>query len=339
MTVKSSGYETIRSGDTTLFYINRSGLPLTEQIKDRMWDFCKEQYPNNETEIQNIKNAKEYLPIIVPDPPYHIANNVRYTIHEKLQQIQNYVQRLEYNYTGMQFFDIQSKRPVNYLMDIARYIMTESLPIKCFEAFIICLYLTTGITGLDRFNISFKSRFNGTVYRHVILGLKYHQNYGSLGVSRRKDLMYKPLKYDKLSALIDDFILAYKKYGHDVLKVKIGLPIVHDLKSFQTIIWKAIIVSPTKTDKIDYSKEIDKNTRIWRQMNMYETFKSIPSASTVQPMGTTITAAGVAQPNRLSYVKPPLLSATVTTTKNPSRSICRFVNIDEQKNIPCAIRV
>ena len=102
--------------------------------------------------------------------------------------------------------------------------MTESLPIKCFEAFLIATYLTTGIIGLERFNISFKTRFNSIIYRHIVLGVKYGPNYGALGLSRRTDLAYKPLngKYDRLSTLVDDFIQAYRNYGHTVLRVKIG---------------------------------------------------------------------------------------------------------------------
>lgn len=56
-----------------------------------------------------------------PDPPYHIATSTRLAVTEKLQQIQNYIQRLEYNYTGMQFFDLNPNRSIYGLMDKARY--------------------------------------------------------------------------------------------------------------------------------------------------------------------------------------------------------------------------
>jgi hypothetical protein len=55
------------------------------------------------------------------DPPYHVATNSRLKIHEKLKLIQNYIQRLEYNYTGMQFFDLNAARPLCGLMDTARH--------------------------------------------------------------------------------------------------------------------------------------------------------------------------------------------------------------------------
>ena len=60
---------------------------------------------------------------------------------------------------------------------------------------ILSRYLTNGIPGLDRFMVSFKSVFMGCTYRHVVLGVYYCGLYGALGMSRRKDLMYKKLKY------------------------------------------------------------------------------------------------------------------------------------------------
>jgi hypothetical protein len=178
--------------------------------------------------------------------------------------------------------------------------MTESLPIKCFEAFLIALYLTTGIIGLDRFNISFKTRFNSIIYRHVILGVKYGQSYGALGLSRRSDLSYKPLneKYNRLSILIGDFVNAYQTYGHTILRIKIGLPIIHDLKSFLTINWTALVIQPNKTDRSEYDRELDKIVRIWREIDVHMTYRSIvPLASLIQPTGTLITTASL--PNRI----------------------------------------
>ena len=81
------------------------------------------------------------------------------------------------------------------LMENAREMIAECLPIKCLEAVILALYLTAPLTNLQRFTISFKSYFNGLYYRHVLLGVSNNSNYGALGMSRRKNLMYKSLKY------------------------------------------------------------------------------------------------------------------------------------------------
>ncbi|CAF3770877.1 unnamed protein product [Rotaria socialis] len=343
----SCGYEPMRSGTTILCYINRDGLPLSDRCTERMWSFCMEQYAKNVTDIEILRNQIDnYPPVTHPDPPYHIATSTRLTVAEKLQQIQNYIQRLEYNYTGMQFFYVNPNRSIYGLMDKARYIMTESLPIKCFEAFLIGLYLTTGIVGLDRFNISFKTRFNSVVYRHVILGVKFGQIYGAVGISRRSDLAYKPLNgsYDSLSKLIDDFIGAYRNYGHTVLRVKIGLPIVHDLKSFVTINWKALSILPSKTSKSDYDRELDKITRTWRQLDMHMNYRSVvPLASLVKPACTLITSPSV--PTRLQSVSirqnrgASLNCRQSALSKTPTTIIHEENSTDKDQAVSYAIRV
>lgn len=225
--------------------------------------------------------------------------------------------------------------------------MTEALPIKCLEAFLIGLYLTTGINSLERFNISFKTRFNSIIYRHVVLGLKHGQAYGAIGLSRRTDLSFKPLdgRFERLSSLVGDYIQAYKNYGHTVLRVKIGLPVVHDLKSFLTINWKAIVIHPNKTERYDYDKELDKVVRVWRQMYTYTTYRAtVPSASIIQPTGNLITAASL--PNRLQTInfrqnraessncRRSVIDKTyIRTTKNESSSPTR------DQSVPYVIRV
>lgn len=314
-------------------------------------------------EIRTIRDTVvNYPPKPCPDPPYHIATSSRLKVPEKLQQIQNYIQRLEYNYTGMQFFELNPNRALYGLMDTTRQMyvlsradridsqvrccrMKESLPIKCFEGFLIALYLTTGIIGLDRFNISFKTRFNSIVYRHVVLGVKYQQYYGALGLSRREDLAFKPLEknYEQLSDLVDDFIGAYERYGHKVLRVRIGLPIIHDLKSFLTINWRVLDVLPSKTMKSDYERELNKIVRIWRQVDMHMTYRSVVSlTSLTQPTGTLITAASMA--NRLQPIsfrsnrEPPATCRQAAARTTPT--VTGEDQSDEKERVaPFAIRV
>ena len=92
------------------------------------------------------------------------------------------------------------------LMDTAKEMIKEALPIKCLEAVILGLfvlynnmhvltlnkktiiiyictninlnlnssYLTNNLTGLDRFPLSFRTVFQGHEHRHVVLALFYH---------------------------------------------------------------------------------------------------------------------------------------------------------------------
>lgn len=205
--------------------------------------------------------------------------------------------------------------------------MTESLPIKCFEAFLLAIYLTTGILGLDRFNISFKTSFNSTIYRHVVLGLKFGSNYGAIGLSRRSNLAYKPLngQYDRLSLLIDDFVRSYRSLGHQILRISIGLPVVHDLRSFLTINWQALVIEPEEKSKNHYDRELDRIVRIWRQIDVHLTYRSIgPMSSVIQPRGTLITAASFSTPN---------FSRRIPTTTN------RKTKKDDDPSSVYAIRV
>jgi hypothetical protein len=165
-------------------------------------------------------------------------------------------------------------------------------------------------------------------------------------LSRREDLSYKSLdgKYDCLSALINDFVCAYQKYGHTVLRIRIGLPIIHDLKSFLTINWRVLNIQANKTDKSIYDRELDKIVRIWRQVDMQLTYRSVVSlTSLVQPTDTLITSASL--PNRLQSIS--FRQKRETTTLNcrrsaitkPSSITHKDHSTEKDPPIPYAIRV
>ncbi len=47
---------------------------------------------------------------------------------------------------------------------------------------------------IERIPVSFKSKFGGKVYRHIILAVHHipSDKYGAIGLSRKADLMYVP---------------------------------------------------------------------------------------------------------------------------------------------------
>ena len=55
---------------------------------------------------------------------------------------------------------------------------------------------------MDRFALSFKTTFNGGIFRHVVCGVYTGGRYGALGMSRRRDLMFKPLEYKVVCVLL-----------------------------------------------------------------------------------------------------------------------------------------
>lgn len=82
---------------------------------------CQKSYLDT-SDIQRIRDQSgAHRPVMYVEPPYQVATNSRVKIHEKLQIIQSYIERLEYNYTGMQFFDLNAARPLYGLMDTARH--------------------------------------------------------------------------------------------------------------------------------------------------------------------------------------------------------------------------
>ncbi|XP_072503973.1 tubulinyl-Tyr carboxypeptidase 2 isoform X4 [Notamacropus eugenii] len=196
-------------------------------------------------------------PSVPPVPNYKISMS----IPEWLHAIQNYMKTLQYNHTGTQFFEIRKMRPLSGLMETAKEMTRESLPIKCLEAVILGIYLTNGQPSIERFPISFKTQFSGNYFHHVVLGIYSNGRYGSLGMSRRSDLMDKPLTFRTLSDLIFDFEDSYKKYLHTVKKVKIGLYVPHEPHSFQPIEWKQLVLNVAKMMRSDLRKELEKYAR------------------------------------------------------------------------------
>ena len=53
-----------------------------------------------------------------------------------------YIEKLQYNFTGVNYFDIRKNRPMTRILETAREITRQALPIKCVEAVFLAAYLT-----------------------------------------------------------------------------------------------------------------------------------------------------------------------------------------------------
>ncbi|XP_062617576.1 tubulinyl-Tyr carboxypeptidase 2-like isoform X2 [Saccostrea cucullata] len=255
-TVKKSGKEEdVHEENGVLFWVNKSGFPIDNKTWDRMWEHVARIHPDGHDVTHKVRDKKDLPPVPIPQAPTNFSPSV--PISERLDKIQNYMRTLQYNHTGTQFFEIRKNRPVSGLLESAKEMIKESLPIKCLEAVILGIYLTNGFLGVERFPLSFKSVFGGNVHRHVVLGIYYAGSYGTIGMSRREDLMYKPLVFKSLSDLVFDYEKSYNKFMHDVKKVKVGMPIPHDPHSYEFISWKAVTVSPNKMSKKEMSKDLE----------------------------------------------------------------------------------
>ena len=138
-------------------YFFRSGLPFDDLTWHELWEFAGHLAgPEAKQTLKEIQSAPLLQDEPIPIPPgIGLAKQGR--VVEYLAKMQQYLKRLSYNHTGTQFFETRPNSSLLTLMEAARAMIREALPIKCMEAVVLCIYLTNGVPGLGRFTINFKS--------------------------------------------------------------------------------------------------------------------------------------------------------------------------------------
>ncbi|GFO48193.1 vasohibin-2 [Plakobranchus ocellatus] len=316
----SAEKEEIHEENGVLFWVNKSGFPIDDHTWDRMWEHAAKIHPEGPDMVRNIRNKSNLPQIPVPQAPLTFGASL--TVQERLKKVQDYMNELQYNHTGTQFYEIRKNRPISGLMESAREMIREALPIKCLEAVILGIFLTNGMMGVERFTLSFKTVFNGHTHRHVVLGISYGGHYGALGMSRRKDLMYKPLEFKSLADLIYDYEHCYKQYWHEVKKVKVGLPIIHDQHSYEVINWKALMVTMNKASKKEIARDLDGHARRMKSLSKswtsgpYSTLKMLSTAESIKDVQSSFEPA----PAKIRRAKSTLCQSPIAVRKKSSSS-------------------
>lgn len=162
---------------------------------------------------------------------------------ERLEGLQTYISSFQYNFDHGYHFNISKRRPFNEIMNTARAVAHAGLPIKCIEAVFLGLYITSRHSDWIRFPVGFKTVVLAPrmAYRHIVLVIydTVSKLWGCLGLSRKKNLMFKPLQYKSLSQLMTDFKRSFAVWNHQIVKIRVGLPAVHNVFSTAPVVWRS----------------------------------------------------------------------------------------------------
>ncbi|KAJ0407186.1 hypothetical protein ATCC90586_005275 [Pythium insidiosum] len=148
------------------------------------------------------------------------------------------------------YFDVNKNRSFKSIVNTAKEIAAEMLPIQCLEAVFLAAYITASFSDLDRFPLSFKSQAGNSVHRHIVLAVRHQNKWGALGLSRSERLMYKELRFSSLSELTQDFCHGFESVCHSVTKLHVGFPFPHDIHSSEKVEWRVLNVP---VDTVEWS--------------------------------------------------------------------------------------
>lgn len=110
---QNGAYDTQDDTDTdgVLFWINKSGFPLTDYVWRRMFDHAAKLHPEGSSALNVIKNTQSPAAVAIPRAP--TGSSPAVSTEKKVEQVQKYMVELQYNHTGTQFFEIKKYKTLN----------------------------------------------------------------------------------------------------------------------------------------------------------------------------------------------------------------------------------
>ena len=242
------------------------GTPLTSAQARRAESLVKEAVGDgflgnvfDASRLRLTSSELESLGLSAPPKPELPANFDRLPLPRRLSAAQAFIDALTYNHVAQPstFFSIDKRRPLGRILETARCIERDALPIKCVEAVFLALRLTSEWRDVDRVPAAFKTAVAFTdgagkrrrrCHRHIVLLIRRRREratdasersvgvgsadaeptdrseFGALGISRRASLAHRPMRYGSVSEILTSYREAYEDIGHAVLKVRVGLP-------------------------------------------------------------------------------------------------------------------
>lgn len=119
------------------------------------------------------------------------------------------------------------------------------------------------------------------VFRHIVLAIRDPSSkcFGALGISRRRQLMFKELAFQSLDALVQDFADHYHSLGHKLLKISLSLLLPHDTHDPGPVGWNSCVLKmkqtqPARLTQIlnDYTDQLPSLTRRFTTSGTIPTF-------------------------------------------------------------------
>lgn len=226
----------------------KAGSVIANALKDHP-EMRNLSFPLSESQLEQVIasiKSKTDLPCPPKIEPPRWASSV--TPETRHRSIQKYIESFEYNFTGENFFNVKGVRQNQSLfrvLEVAKRVIREALPIKCVEAVYLGIYLSQNMTDVERLPIIFNSEINGHKYGHIVLAVRFNGKLGAIGLSRRPDLMFKSWGFNTLCDLILDYKESYERWKHSLLKIKIGNLIPHEgsQRVSETVDWAQTVIA------------------------------------------------------------------------------------------------
>ncbi len=91
------------------WHVNKGGFPIPQHTWEKLWDHVIDVHPQGDSLAREIRGRPQKRP---PTPTSPMLTH-KSPVPESLQAVQSYMNELQYNHTGTQFFDIRKRGPLS----------------------------------------------------------------------------------------------------------------------------------------------------------------------------------------------------------------------------------